>query len=333
MKRLAVILSVAALAASSCDKIAFRSDTFDHTVRVSPVVSAMTRGYHESAGTIQDFDLWINNHTNSKYSYTNTRFVRNETEWTPERMMLWESAASAMDYLAVSPSVARRDISLGSVAEGGTVFEFEVESMQTKDSPASDLLTAVGCNTSLSGDSDKNIPKIPTDDDGRILVNFSHALCLLQVELTFRTEFNHDGIPETCPVSGLTVGGTVREGKYVTEFSEGRLSSFRAMAKDGASVSDIGAYETSWTKASDKMGNCKAVFECIFVPQRASLKIGFVLGGRSYTFTARETDCMAGNKYVLPLTVGKDEIIMSKDEITALPWVAGNGEGEGIETD
>lgn len=297
-------------------------------IRVSPEVTAMTRGYHEEAGTITDFDLWINNRSNSRYSYPNTRFTLNGTEWTPESMMLWESKSAVVDFLAVSPSLPTRNISLDT-SKDNTVFGFEVESVQTKDSQKSDLLTYSGYGYSLSGDKDgKN--KIQVDDAGRMIINFSHVLTLLQVELTLGTEFNHGGVPKDCPISDLTVGGTVLEGEYVWDSES---TEFQVRPKSGATASTITAYPGSWTPAGSTAARCQSVYECILIPQdNVKFKIDFKLNGKSYTFTDKSgVSFKSGKKITLPLTVGKDEIIMGG--ITATPWVAGNGEGENVPTD
>lgn len=300
-------------------------------IRVSPEVTAMTRGYHEEVGTINDFDLWIHNRSNSRYSYPNTRFTLNGTEWTPESMMLWESKSAVVDFLAVSPSLPTRNLSLDT-SKDNSIFEFEVESVQTEDSRKSDLLTYSGYGYSLSGDSNGE-KKIPVDDAGKMIINFSHALTLFQVELTFGTEFNHNGVPKECPISKLTVSGTVLEGEYVWVRES---DTFEVKKKSGVAPSAITAYRKLWTPAESTTGRCQSVYECIFIPQEVvNMKIDFMLNGKPYTYThnGRITPSGGGQSMVLPLIVGKDEILLG-GEITAKPWVAGNGEnGEDIETD
>lgn len=301
------------------------------TIRVSPEVTAMTRGYHEEAGTINDFDLWIHNRSNSRYSYSNTRFTLNGTEWTPESMMLWESKSAVVDFLAVSPSLPTRNIFLDT-SKDNTIFEFDVESEQTLDSRKSDLLVYNGYGYSLSGDSNGE-KKIPVDDAGKMVINFSHALTLFQVELTLGTEFNHDGVPKECPISKLTVSGTVLEGEYVWD---GDNYAFEVKEKSGVAPSTITAYRKSWTPAENTTERCRSVYECIFIPQEVvNMKVDFMLNGKPYTYThnGRISPNGGGKSMVLPLIVGKDEVLLG-GEITAKPWVAGNSEdGDDIETD
>lgn len=339
MRNIITLASVLAILAVSCGKNSDGQPPFGSVIRVSPDVSAMTRGYHVDAGTIQDFDLMVRNRNNSRYSYTNTRFTPNETEWTPESTMLWESQNAVVDFLAVSPSISTKQISLDNIGSGdATIFEFEVESNQTNESRKSDLLTYYGYGCSLSGEN--NTTKIDTDDAGKMLINFSHALCLFQVELNLGTEFNHNGIPEKCPITNLTVGGTVLEGEYIWNQdnyllnpSNVPLNWFMAKTKAGVTSSKIMAYPISWTPAKDKTKRSQAVFEFIFIPQVVThMRIDFILNGKPYTYThGGNIEALKGGiSLVLPLTVGKDEVLLDGD-ITANPWT--DGGSKDIETD
>lgn len=321
------ILAALAAVAVGCNKSSTPEEPFDNVVRVSPDVSAMTRGYHENASTIQDFDLMVRNRNNSKYSYTNTRFTPNGIEWTPESTMLWESQDAVVDFLAVSPSISTKDISIKNIgSKDVTIFEFEVESNQTSNSRKSDLLTYYGYNCSLSGKN--NTTKIDTDDAGKMKINFSHALCLFQVELNLGTEFNHGGIPAACPITNLTVDGTVLEGEYIWNEDNYLLNPsnwFMAKAKAGVSPSKIMTYPKEWRPVNNETKRSQAVFECIVIPQEMkNMRIDFILNGKPYTYTHNGSfkPSSGGISMLLPLTVGKDEVLLGGD-ITARPWEDG----------
>ena len=82
MKSRTLALSVAAvaLAAVSCSKSpsGLRTPEDLHQIRVSPTVVAETKGEYTLA-TVESFDLLIDNPRNSRYSYTNTRFTKDES--------------------------------------------------------------------------------------------------------------------------------------------------------------------------------------------------------------------------------------------------------------
>ena len=317
------------MASGSCGKQSERvgdSGGFpaDRVVRVSPEVAPQTRGSYTTEN-LKEFDLFIHSE-NSKYSYTNTKFTKNTSgEWVPARTMLWEGKNKGFKFLAVAPPLSKRDVAL---ALTGDIFEFTVESVQTAESNASDLLLAGW------GLSQYIIPSSESGkfyfNEGKLKLEFSHALSLLKVQLTLGTELNHDGVPANNPISELKISGfkpTAKVG-YKTLSSEGNET-------------EIQAYQPTdgWKKAEDKNLNCVATFECIVVPQKMDkFTVNFICGGKPYTYTAdvkvngKLFPFESGKAYTLPLTVGKDEVIMGSD-ITAKPWEPGNGEGETLETD
>lgn len=312
------ILTVLAAFTAGCDKTSAPEAQFDPVVRVAPEVAPQTRGSYTTE-TLKEFDLLIHSE-NSKYSYTNTKFTRNGSgEWEPARQMLWEGKDRKFKFLAVVPSLATSGHSL----TDDPVFEFTVESVQTAGSKASDLLWAGQGKDGIT----------PADEeyfkDGKFCFKFEHALSLLKVKLTFGTEFNHNGVPENNPVSELKINGfkpTVKVG-YATLMPSGNPT-------------EIQAYQTAdgWKKADDKTKNCEVTFECIVVPQSMDeFTMNFVCGGKPYTYTANLEGpggesfiFKPSNSYTLPLTVGKDEVILD-DEITVTEW--GDGGTSSVETD
>ena len=312
------ILTVFAAFAIGCGKTSAPDAQFDPVVRVAPEVAPQTRGSYTTE-TLKEFDLFIHSE-NSKYSYTNTKFTRNGSgEWEPARQMLWEGKNRKFKFLAVAPPLATSGHSL----TDDPVFEFTVESVQTAGSKASDLLWAGQGKDGITP-SDKEYIK-----DGKFCFKFEHTHSLLKVKLTLGTEFNHNGVPENNPVSELKINGfkpTVKVG-YATLMPSGNPT-------------EIQAYQTAdgWKKADDKTKNCEVTFECIVVPQSMDeFTVNFVCGGKPYTYTADLKDAdgksfifKPSNSYTLPLTVGKDEVILD-DEITVTEW--GDGGTSSVETD
>ena len=311
------ILTALAAAAIGCNKASGPESAFDPVVRVSPEVAPQTRGSY-TTDNLKEFDLFIHSE-NSKYSYTNTKFTLNETSmmWEPARQMLWEGKDKGFKFLAVAPPLPNRGVDLTLT---GDIFEFTVESEQTPESNASDLL--------LAGQGIADYIK-PTDENyfeyGMLKFKFEHALTLLQVQLTLGTEFNHAGVPENNPVSELKISGF----KPTVKIGYGSLTT-------SGVATEVQAYQREWNKAGDKTKNCVAVFECIVVPQGMDeFTVNFICGGKPYTYTATLTKSgtsfqfMGGHAYTLPLTVGKDEVLVGN--ITATPW--DNGGSEDLETD
>ena len=311
------ILAALAAAAIGCSKASAPETPFDPVVRVNPEVDPQTRGSYTTE-SLKEFDLFIHSE-NSRYSYTNTKFTKNASgEWEPARQMLWEGKDKGFKFLAVAPPLPKRDVAL---ALTGDIFEFMVESVQTAESKASDLLWAgQGMTNDITPSDEKYFA------GGKLKFKFGHALTLLKVQLTLGTELNHGGVPENNPISELKING----------FKPTAKVGYGSLNKSGT-ASEIQAYQSVWTKAEDKTKNCVATFECIVIPQEMDkFTVNFVCGGKPYTYTATLTKngssfyFMGGNAYTLPLTVGKDEVIMGSD-ITASPWV--DGGSKDLETD
>ena len=313
-----ILLAALAAASTGCDKASAPEPAFDPVVRVAPEVTPQTRGSYTTEN-LTEFDLFIHSE-NSRYSYTNTKFTKNETssEWEPARTMLWAGKDKGFKFLAVAPSLPKRDVAL---ALTGDIFEFTVESVQTAESKASDLLWAgQGMTNDITPSDEKYF------SDGKLKFQFGHALSLLKIQLTLSTEFNHAGVPENNPVSELRISGF----KPTVKVGYGSLTT-------SGTASEIQAYQSAWTKAEDKTKNCVATFECIVIPQGMdNFTVNFVCGGKPYTYTATLTkngssfSFMGGQAYTLPLTVGKDEVLVGSD-ITASPWT--DGGTSNIETD
>lgn len=316
-----LILTALAAAATSCNKTSTPEAPFDPVVRVAPEVTPQTRGSY-TTDNLKEFDLFIHS-ANSKYSYTNTKFTKNSSvEWVPARQMLWEGKKTKFDFLAVAPSLPASGHSISDIQ----VFSFAVEEVQTEGSTASDLLWAWKYDTSCE-DTDL------FDGKGRMKIAFSHACSLIRVKLTLGTEFNHDGVPQSNPISELKIDGL----KVAANIQHHILSSdpYFAYAIDGTEKT-VQTYQSSWEKAEDQTKNCVAVFECIVVPQNwKEFTVNFICGGKPYTYKAISGQSLgqleSGKAYTLPLTVGKDEVIMSKDGITASHWE--NGGSKDLETD
>ena len=311
------ILAALAAVAIGCSKASAPETPFDPVVRVNPEVAPQTRGSYTTE-SLKEFDLFIHSE-NSRYSYTNTKFTKNTSgEWEPARQMLWEGKDKGFKFLAVAPPLPKRDVAL---ALTGDIFEFTVESNQTAESNASDLLLAGW------GLSQYIIPSSELGKDhfseGKLKLEFSHAFTLLKVQITLGTEFNHDGVPENNPINELKING------------------FKPTAKIGyttldptGNVTEIQAYQPTdgWKKAEDKNHNCVVTFECILPPQDVDgFTVKFICSGKPYIYTAEGLYSFgSGKSYTLPLTVGKDEVLVGSD-ITASPWT--DGGTSNIETD
>lgn len=318
MRHHLILAAALALLAVSCDKNnSSEPDDSGREIKVSPAVEGVTRGSYTTE-TLEDFDLFIENPRNARYSYTNRRFTKNsEGKWLPQSLMLWERSVGQpqnVSLLALSPALETGGHSLTDTP----IANVEVEKRQSAESRKSDLLYF-----SLNDDDDTWRNRF--NDSGELTLEFSHALSLFTMELTLGTEFNRDGVPETNPVTDLKVEGTVLTGVF-----EGVGNGYYKVKPTTDPVEAVYPYVTEWTKATDKNGRCKVRYECILIPQTSvRLTVSFVVNGTPYKWTSGDASFTMGTSRNLPLFVGKDEVIAG--EVTVNPW--DNGGEKDIETD
>ena len=320
MRQNIILAAALALLAVSCGKDSGQgTPSSGREIRVSPAVTAATRGSQTTAG-LESFDLLVSNPRSPRYSYTNTRLTKGgDGKWSPASPMLWErpaGEAQEVDLLALSPALADGGHSLGD----SPIMTFEVEAEQSAESRRSDLLYfSLGADAVSWTDTDER--KV-FNDNKELIVRFSHAMSLLKIEITLGSEFNHNGVPESNPVSGLRVGGTVRRATF--QYNGGSC----AVTPTGDAAEPVAAYETGWSPAANRDGRCRATYECVLVPQTARLSVSFMVAGIPYRWTG-DAALVMGQSRVLPLTVGRDEVVAG--EMTAQPWTDG-GEND-IETE
>lgn len=321
MRHHLILAAALALLAVSCDKNNSPEPAGSgREIKVSPTVESATRAYYTSE-TLEDFDIIIENPRNSRYSYTNTRFVKNaEGKWLPESQMLWEKPAGQrqnVNLLALSPALETKGHSLPSPV---SAINVEVEKRQSAESRKSDLLY-------FSLYEDESSWMNCFNESGELKIDFTHAMSLLTIEITLGTEFNHDGVPETNPITDVKVDGTVRKGIF-----KGTGNGWYEVEPTDDPAETVYPYETGWTKAEDKNTRCKATYECILIPQyRIQLTVSFLVNGIPYKWISGANEYLPHTgRRNLPLSVGKDEVIVGS--ITASPWV-NDGSERDIETE
>ena len=318
MRQNIILAAALSLLAVSCGKDSGQgTPSSGREIRVSPAVASVTRGSHTS-GTLEEFDLLVSNPRALRYSYTNTRFTKGaDGVWSPASLMLWERPAGRpqeVDLLALSPALETGGHSLGD----SPIMTFEVEAEQSAESRMSDLLYfSLDASSAAWTETDRVF-----NERGELIVRFSHAMSLLRIEVSLGREFNHNGIPTANPVTDLRIDGTVRSATFQ------KSGAGYSVTPTTAAAESVLAYETGWTPAADRDGRCRATYECVLVPQTARLSVSFLLGGVPYRWTGDAT-LRTGESRVLPLTVGRDEVVAG--EMTAQPWADG-GEND-IETE
>ena len=310
MKRILFPVSLALLLAAGCAKEA-PSDR-DIPIQLSVSLEGSTKATHEEAGTIMDLDLIVRDKNNDNYSFPSTRFYRDGSSWKSDTKRLWSSHNTTVDILCLSPSVASRSVSITD-DNNSPLFSWEVESVQTAGSYASDLLTSIQTNSN---------PNI-TIGSGVLGICFHHAMSLLRINVELATEFNASGVPQTCPLGGIAINGLKLNGDYYSVLNGTGWNGLELRPVDGSEGS-ITSYITSYTPSQSDTEKCSAVYECIVLPQTpASFSVKVGTGTKDISFSPTlpaNFKFEAGKSYTLKLKVGKDKI-ESSNKIYAGGWI------------
>lgn len=311
MKRILLPVTLVLLLAAGCAKEA-PSDR-DIPIQLSVSLEGSTKATHEEAGTIKDLDFIVRNKNNSKYSFSSTRFYPDGGRWVSDIQRLWQGNQIAVDMLALSPSVPTRVLN---ITDDNTnpLFSWEVESVQTSGSYASDLLYSWKSNSS---------PNINDVSAAGFSIGLIHAMSLLKINVTLATEFNAEGVPQYCPLAYLSIDGLKRKGEYYNYIPYSTWEGIELRPVDGSEGS-ITSYITSYTPSQSDTEKCSAVYECIVLPQTpASFSVKIGTGTKDISFSPTlpaNFSFEAGKSYTLKLKVGKDKI-ESSNKIYAGGWI------------
>ena len=314
MKRILLPVTLVLLLAAGCAKEA-PSDR-DIPIQLSVSLEGSTKATHEDAGTIKDLDFIVRDRSDDKYSFSSTRFCPKDGRWVSDEQRLWQGSQIAVDMLALSPSVPTRVLN---ITDDNTnpLFSWEVESVQTSGSYASDLLYYCAVNST---------PNIKDVSAANFSIGLKHAMSLLKINVTLATEFNAEGVPQDCPLAYLSIDGLKLKGDYYNYIDNNTWNGIKLLPVDGSEGS-IKSYMKSYTPSSSDDQKCSAVYECIVLPQALSsftVKAETSIKEVGFTPTlAADFKFEAGKYYTLNLKVGKDKIEMVGG-ISASAWKSGS---------
>ena len=296
-KQFFAITALGAALFASCsneEELATGSYPSDNLIRVTAGVNNdMTRGDEVTATALtQDFSLTVVNNTNDKYSYANEIFSLNGgTEWSCSNKLLWQNLSTPVEIVALYPATAastfsgvysKEDKSYGTITYG-------VNSDQSTAAEVNDLLLY------------HNASFLPKDNlkDGKLDIQFNHAFCRVDIEVTIGSEFNAtDGLAAN-PIQGIRVEGT----QIAADISFSETASPTITAKgDAASITPTPG---DFTKAANATDQAVAKYSCIVIPQTATLKVLLHTSDREFEWTGTQMALESGKQYTLQLNMKK----------------------------
>lgn len=275
---------------SNQEELATGSYPSDNLIRVTAGVNNdMTRGDEATTALTKNFSLTVVNQTNDKYSYANEIFSLNGgTEWTCSNKLLWQNLTTPVEIVALYPAAdanifsgvySKENKSYGTITYG-------VNPDQSTPDEADDLLLYHNANF---------VPKNDLKEE-KLDIQFNHAFCRVDIEVTIGTEFNAtNGLAEN-PIQGIRVEGT----KIAADINLASASPTITAKGDATSITPTPGDFTPTASATDQ---AVARYSCIVIPQTAYLNIVLHTSDKEYEWTGSQMELESGKQYTLQLNM------------------------------
>ena len=306
------ISAMAAAMITSCsneDELSQSNYPSDNIIRVTAGVNnAKTRA--EGAGTEmkKDFSLTIVNKNAPKYTYTDKVFSKSSGDWACSETLLWQKSDALVDIVAFAPAQTGK---FNGVYANGSIqpIAYSVAKDQTTADDKNDLLYYYA----------KDFNPGESLDKGKLKIQFNHAFCMIDINVTLGTEFNKPSIPTTSPITEVTLEGTKIEANVNVTNAANIVT-----ASETATAAKIITTKGTFDKAANAETNAKSHFSCIVIPQNVAantFKVSLKTAGKLYEWTSdKEITLQSGYRYTLNLTMGNDVVLLKGGSITATPW-------------
>ena len=318
------ISAMAAAMITSCsseDELSQSNYPSDNIIRVTAGVNnAKTRAEGQGVTAMdKPFSLTIVNKNAPKYTYTDKVFSKSSGDWACSETLLWQKSDALVDIVAFAP--AQTGKFNGVYAEGSIQpIAYSVADDQSTSSDNNDLLYYYA----------KDFNPGESLDKGKLNIQFNHAFCMIDINVTLGTEFNKPSIPTTSPIVKVTLGGT----KIAANVDVTNAASV-VTASETADATTITTTKGSFDKAANAEANAISRFSCIAIPQTVganTFKVSLMTAGKLYEWTSdKEITLQSGYRYTLELSMGNDVVLLKGEKITASPWTEGTGGS--LETD
>ena len=164
--------------------------------------------------------------------------------------------------------------------------------------------------------------------DKKLSIQFNHAFCMIDINVTLGTEFNKPNVLDDSPIIKVTLDGTkIAANVDVKNAATGSTTTTAASvvtASETATPTTITTTKGTFTKAANEEANAKSCFSCIAIPQTVAantFKVSLMTAGKRYEWTSAEpVELKSGYRYTLKLSMGNDVVLLKGGSITANPW-------------
>ena len=273
----------------------------------------------------QQFQVKIVNPTSATYSYFNT-VQHDGSEWVPVNRMLWQNDDQSITVTAAykqDKTFSDYDFIAGANL---TVAADQSTEAKLKQQDLLTMPTKTIANPSIEETLMQN---------GKLVINFYHALTKLDVTLDLANEFYkvNPKLNNASDITEFTIKGT--NAGYQFEAMETVNENYGTVTVTASTAADILANQCAFTAATDADMHSYATYEAIVVPQEiaaGSLTVSFKIGSRSFSWTNTEAITLEqGKHYTLPLTVGFDTVTAPARGFSVSSWENQPGDNLGTE--
>ena len=242
--------------------------------------------------------LYVNYGVGDNYTKDNIQWTKDADsgEWTPAKQMLWKNPTATPTLWAYAPYSASQLHPLSS-AFGQLLFNIPAD--QSAGIEAADFVTWGQENYVLNHNTNQNF-----SEDGKVQINFSHALVKLTFDFTIRTQFE----PGTT-ISKVTLNGT--------SSTVGCDIFNSSVAATSDATSDITLHKVDDTH-----------YDCIFFPGEGQtagnrmLTVEMSDGTVLYYNTNKDLSFESGKAYTMKMYLGR--LAIELNQVTLDPWTNSN---------
>lgn len=331
------ISAMAAAMITSCsseDELSQSNYPSDNIVRVTAGVNnAKTRADVKYSPMDKPFSLTIvNRNTESselakKYTYVDKVFSKTSGDWACSETLLWQKATTPVDIVAFAPAQTGKFNGVCDNDRNIKPITYSVTDDQSTSSDNNDLLYYYAKDFK---------PGTSLDENGKLSIQFNHAFCMIDINVTLGTEFNKPEVLKESPIVKVTLGGT----KIAANVDVLNAASVVTASGEAA---DITTTKGSFTpaenadKKADPEKNAISRFSCIAIPQTVAgktFKVSLMTADKLYEWTSAEpVELKSGYRYTLELSMGNNVVLLKGGSISASPWTEGDTGDKPLETD
>ena len=320
---------------SSEDELSQSNYPSDNIIRVTAGVNnAKTRADGQGVSAMdKDFSLTVVNKNTestlpSKYTYIDKVFSKKSGDWACSETLLWQNSTTPVDIVAFAPAQENKFSGVCDNDRNIKPITYSVAGDQSTWSDNNDLLYYYA----------KDFKPGEGLKDKKLSIQFNHAFCMIDINVTLGTEFNKPEVLKESPIVKVTLGGTKIEANVnVTNAASVVTASEEAAAADITTTKGSFTPAENADKKADPEANAISRFSCIAIPQNVAantFKVSLMTAGKRYEWTSAEpVELKSGYRYTLELSMGNDVVLLKGGSISATPWTEAEISDNTLETE